>query len=143
TKELKGKLGVYGFGGGVTLPLRLNPLAPVPGVPLGRHVDMLKAVFNASFSMFAGMQYVLEEALLEIYAERGWSLYTFGNTYLEDARSQDDLAALTPNLQDLHDKIEVVLARKKYGQEIHQNMGAALRSRLRSLLVGNKGLALN
>ena len=29
TKELKGKLGVYGFGGGVSLPLRLNPLAPV------------------------------------------------------------------------------------------------------------------
>jgi hypothetical protein len=143
TKEMKGKLGVYGFGGGVTLPLRLNPLAPVHGVPLGRHVDMLKAVFNASFSMFAGMQYVLEEALLETYSERGWSLYTSGNSHLGDRPSQDDLSALTPNLQDLHDKIEVVLARKKYGQEIHQNMGAALRSRLRSLLVGNKGQALN
>ena len=143
TRELRGKLGVYGFGGGVTLPLRLNPLAPVPGVPLGRHIDMLKAVFNASFSMFAGMQYVLEEALLEIYAERGWSLYSSGNAYLGERPSQDDLGALTPNLQDLHDKVEVVLARKKYGQEIHQNMGAALRSRLRSLMVGNKGLALN
>jgi DNA helicase HerA-like ATPase len=143
TKELKGKLGVYGFGGGVTLPLRLNPLAPVQGVPLGRHIDMLKAVFNASFSMFAGMQYVLEEALLEIYTERGWSLYTSENAYLDDRPSLDDLSALTPNLQDLHDKIEVVLDRKKYGQEIHQNMGAALRSRLRSLMVGNKGLALN
>lgn len=143
TQELKGKLGVYGFGGGVSLPLRLNPLAPVHGVPLGRHIDMLKAVFNASFSMFAGMQYVLEEALLEIYTERGWSLYSSGNAYLDDRPSLDDLSALTPNLQDLHDKIEVVLARKKYGQEIHQNMGAALRSRLRSLMVGNKGLALN
>ncbi|MGH8200918.1 MAG: ATP-binding protein [Steroidobacteraceae bacterium] len=143
TPELKGKLGVYGFGGGVTLPLRLNPLAPVRGVPLGRHIDMLKAVFNASFSMFAGMQYVLEEALLEIYTERGWSLYTSGNAHLGERPSQDELSALTPNLQDLHDKIDVVLTRKKYGQEIHQNMGAALRSRLRSLLVGNKGLALN
>lgn len=143
TRELKGKLGVYGFGGNVTLPLRLNPLAPVRGVPLGRHIDMLKAVFNASFSMFAGMQYVLEEALLEIYTERGWSLYTSGNSHLGERPSEDELSALTPNLQDLHDKIDVVLTRKKYGQEIHQNMGAALRSRLRSLLVGNKGLALN
>jgi hypothetical protein len=143
TRELKGKLGVYGFGGGVTLPLRLNPLAPVRGVPLGRHIDMLKAVFNASFSMFAGMQYVLEEALLEIYTERGWSLYTSANSHLGEHSSQDELSALTPNLQDLHDKIDVVLTRKKYGQEIHQNMGAALRSRLRSLMVGNKGLALN
>jgi hypothetical protein len=143
TPEMQGKLGVYGFGGGVTLPLRLNPLAPVRGVPLGRHIDMLKAVFNASFSMFAGMQYVLEEALLEVYSERGWSLYTSENSALPPGASQDELSALTPNLQDLHDKIEVVLDKKKYGQEIHQNMGAALRSRLRSLLVGNKGLALN
>ena len=141
--ELQSKLRVYSIGANSPLPLRLNPLAPVPGIPLSRHIDLLKAVFNASFSMFAGMQYVLEEALLDVYAERGWSLYTSENVYLGAHADQDLRMALTPSLSDLHDKIDVVLKRKNYGQEVNQNMGAALRSRLRSLLVSGKGAALD
>jgi DNA helicase HerA-like ATPase len=158
--ELQGKMRVFAIGGeadaGTTpgastsgsqgaesLPFRLNPLAFVPGVPLGRHIDLLKAVFNASFPMFAGMSYVLEEAIIEVYTERGWSLYTSRNEFLDERAGQDEQAALMPSLQDLHDKIEVVLERKKYGAEIAQNMGAALRSRLKSLLVGNRGMVLN
>lgn len=142
-RELKGNLRVYSLGGGSPLPFRLNPLSPVPGIPLGRHIDLLKAVFNASFPMFAGMPYVLEEAILDVYMERGWSLYTSQNPFLSTWASLNERSALTPCLQDLHDRIEVVLARKKYGQEVHQNMGAALRARLQSLMKGNKGLALN
>ncbi|GJD19170.1 hypothetical protein RIVM261_041260 [Rivularia sp. IAM M-261] len=140
---LKGKLRVYSIGGDSPLPFRLNPFTPVPGIPLGRHIDLLKAVFNASFSMFAGMAYVLEEAILEVYAERGWNLYTSQNNYLSPRATFNERCALTPCLQDLYDKIDTVLTNKKYGQEIHQNMGAAIRSRLSSLMVGNKGLMLN
>jgi hypothetical protein len=141
---LAGDLTVYSVGGdSVAQPLRLNPFAPIADVSLMRHVDLLKAVFNASFPMFAGMSYVLEEAILEIYTDRGWDLRTSGNRALGPRPSASDLAALTPSLEDLHDKIEVVLNRKRYGQEIHQNMGAALRSRLRSLMVGAKGETLN
>ena len=143
TDEFKGRLRVYTFGGNSPLPFRINPLSPVPGIPLGRHIDLLKAVFNASFPMYAGMPYVLEEAILEVYAERGWSLFTSENAYLDARAGFDERSALTPCLEDLHDKIDVVLNRKKYGQEVHANMGAALRSRVRSLMVGNKGLALN
>jgi len=143
TPELKGKLGVYSIGEGSALPLRLNPLAPVTGMPLGRHIDMLKAVFNASFTMFSGMPQALEEALLEIYTERGWNIYTSRNVYLEGHSSLDNVSALTPTLRDLHDKIDGVLQRKGYASEIRNNMGAALRSRLGSLMVGHKGLALN
>jgi DNA helicase HerA-like ATPase len=141
--ELRGKIRVYSIGGHSSFPFRLNPLSPVEGIPLGRHIDLLKAVFNASFPMFAGMGYVLEEAILDVYTERGWSLYTSGNAFLPERPTLDETSSLTPSLQDLHDQIEIVLARKKYGQEIHQNMGAALRSRLRSLMVGNKGLMLD
>ena len=141
---LKGDLNVYSVGGDRTaLPLRLNPFTPIADVPLMRHVDLLKAVFNASFPMFAGMSYVLEEAILEIYTDRGWDLRTSQNRILGPRPSATDLATLTPSIEDLHDKIEVVLNRKHYGQEIHQNMGAALRSRLRSLMVGTKGETLN
>jgi DNA helicase HerA-like ATPase len=142
-EKLKGKLRTFTVGGGAIFPFRMNPLAPIRGIPLGRHIDLLKAVFNASFPMFAGMPYVLEEALIEVYTERGWSLHSSTNAYLRDRASVDERSALTPGLQDLHDKIEVILERKNYGQEIHRNMGAALRSRLRSLMVGNKGMTLN
>ena len=73
----------------------------------------------------------------------GWSLFTSENPYIDHRSGIDDRSALTPCLEDLHDKVDVVLNRKKYGQEIHMNMGAALRSRIKSLMVGNKGLALN
>ncbi|MGW1963743.1 helicase HerA domain-containing protein [Streptomyces sp. NPDC001935] len=141
--ELRGRLRVYAIGADGVLPLRLNPLAPVDSVPLLRHIDLLKAVFNAAFPMFAGMSYVLEEALLEVYEERGWNLHTSLNDVLGTNPSVEDRAALTPRLRDLHDKIEEVLQRRGYGPEVHQNMGAALRSRIGSLLVGAKGMALD
>ena len=143
TPELQGKLRVYGIGGDAVLPFRLNPFAPMPGIPLSRHIDLLKAVFNASFPMFAGMTYVLEEAIMEVYQERGWNLFTSQNDFLPERPSLDELSALTPCLGDIHDKIDVILERKSYGEEIHKNLGAALRSRLHSLMVGNKGLTLN
>lgn len=142
---LENQLRVFHIGTGDNshLPFRLNPFHIMPGVSLGRHIDLLKAVFNASFPMFAGMTYVLEEAILDVYKERGWSLYTSKNSYLSESASLEEISALTPCLEDLFDQIEVVMKRKKYGEETQQNMGAALRSRLHSLMLGNKGLALN
>lgn len=140
---LNGRLRVYSIGPDAPLPLRLNPFVPVESVPLSRHIDLLKAVFNASFPMFAGMSYVLEEAMLEVYTERGWNLYTSANDFLGPRPSAEDLSALVPSIGDLHNKIEKVLDRKQYGREVHQNLGAALRSRLQSLVVGTKGMALD
>jgi hypothetical protein len=140
---LRGDLRVYSIGGEGALPLRVNPFVPVANVSLARHIDLLKAVFNAAFPMFAGMPYVLEEAMLEVYTERGWNLRTSANDALGPHPSPADLSVLVPSLADLHDKIEVVLSRKRYAMEVHQNMGAALRSRLSSLMVGAKGEALN
>ncbi len=140
---LRGRLQVYSIGSDAPLPLRLNPFVPVRDVPLSRHIDLLKAVFNASFPMFAGMSYVLEEAMLEVYTERGWNLHTSANDVLGPHPSPADLSALVPSIGDLHNKIEKVLDRKQYGREVHQNLGAALRSRLQSLVVGTKGMALD
>jgi DNA helicase HerA-like ATPase len=153
--ELRGRIAVYAIGeqappGGrrspaaaPVLPFRMNPFMPIESVPLARHIDLLKAVFNAAFPMFAGMSYVLEEAILEVYQERGWNLHTSSNDVLGSLPKDDDLSALVPSIGDLHDKIDQVLERRQYGREVHQNMGAALRSRLRSLMVGAKGMALD
>ncbi|MGW7438503.1 ATP-binding protein [Streptomyces sp. NPDC054849] len=140
---LRGRLRVFGIGPQAPMPLRLNPFEPPHGTPLSRHLDLLKAVFNASFPMFAGMSYVLEDAMIEVYTERGWDLQYSVNDLLGRRPSAADRAALIPSVGDLYGKIEEVLDRRSYGREVHQNMGAALRSRLGSLLVGTKGMALD
>ncbi|MCX4092347.1 ATP-binding protein [Nocardia sp. alder85J] len=141
--RLQDRLRVFTIGVDDGRPLRLNPFEPQPGVPLLRHIDLLKAVFNASFPMFAGMSYVLEEAMLDIYTERGWNLHTSQNDYLDRSAGPMERYALLPSMTDLHDKIEQVLEGRQYGREVHQNLGAALRSRLRSLMVGAKGMTLD
>lgn len=141
--QLAGRLRVFTIGDRYGTPLRLNPFTPVEDVPLLRHIDLLKAVFNASFPMFAGMSYVLEEAMLDIYTDRGWNLETSTNEFLEPRAGQAERTALVPAMADLYDKVEQVLQNRQYGREVHQNLGAALRSRLRSLMVGTKGMALN
>ena len=65
--------------------------------------------------MYASMPYILEEALIEVYAERGWDLSDSGNRLLGQRSSLDTRSALTPNLEDLHDKIEQVLERMRGG----------------------------
>jgi hypothetical protein len=146
-RRLKQALGeelrVYSIGGPGGMPLRLNPLAPVAGAPLSGHIDLLKAVFNASFAMHPGMPQILEQALHEVYEERGWSTHTGENEALGSNPLPGDLAALTPCLSDLHDQIESVMERKGYGGEIRLNLGAAIRSRLLGLTLGAKGYGLN
>lgn len=141
--SLRGTLKSYTIGSDGGYPLRLNPFQPQPGIPLLRHIDLLKAVFNASFPMFAGMSYILEEAILAIYTDRGWNLHTSVNELAGGRSSAVDDFALLPTLSDLYHKIEEVLSDKQYGREVQQNLGAALRSRLRSLMVGHKGMTLD
>ncbi len=93
--------------------------------------------------MFAGMSYVLEEALVDVYAERGWPVRDEGMDATSQCHGTLERGALMPDLRTLHDRVEQVLQRKGYGQEIQSNMGAALRSRLNSLLMGQKGALLD
>ena len=140
---LRGGLRVYSIGASEdALPLRLNPFALIDGVPLGRHIDLLRPVFTAAFPMLAGLPGVFEEATLDLYADRGWNLHTGRNDVLGRRPTYGEVSALSPTLRDLRDQIEVVLARKAYAGEMYQNMGAALCSRLDSLMAGVKGDAL-
>jgi hypothetical protein len=180
-EDLRHPLRVYSIGSDSLMPLRLNPFQIIPGIPLGRHIDMLKAVFNASFSMGAGMHQILEQSIIEVYTDRGWSLSTSKNLFLaeelprskrrsigefaaqnpqagetgaeaslgasappgKEFHIQDAVSALTPCLEDLLQKIDTVLTRKAYGETVQKDLGAALRSRVEGLMVGNKGLTLN
>ena len=134
-------LQVFTLGDEMTSPFRLNPFEFVKNYPLLTHIDLLKAVFNASFPMYASMPYILEEAIMDVYINRGWDLSTSSNHYMKDAA--EDYSLYLPTLQDLYDQIDVVVERKQYAQELTMDISAALKARIKSLLVGGKGLMLN
>jgi len=126
-------------------PFRLNPFEFVRGFPLLAHIDLIKAVFNAAFPMYASMPYLLEEAILEIYQERGWDISSTHNRFLPDFENDKsiDYTSYLPRLSDLYAKIDTVVARKRYEAKIAQDLTAALKARLGSLLHGGKGLMLD
>lgn len=129
-------------------PLRLNPFDFDPGkdsdanrVHILTHIDRLKATFNASFPMYASMPYILEEAILEVYRERGWNLGKSTNRHCDIYA--EDFRDYIPTLHDLWLKVETITRKKGYYVEQQMNIEAALKARLSSLMVGSKGTMLN
>ncbi|HRZ82491.1 MAG TPA: ATP-binding protein, partial [Candidatus Hydrogenedentes bacterium] len=133
---------VFTLGNESISPFRLNPFEFCRGVEILTHIDHLKAVFNAAFPMYASMPYLLEEAIVEVYLDKGWELAASTNRYF-DVDSVDDATDYYPMLEDLLSKIDQVVERKKYAQELTMDLSAALKARLSSLLCGSKGLMLN
>lgn len=138
--ELAENLMVFTLGDETVSPFRLNPFDFEPGFPLLTHIDLLKAVFNSAFPMYASMPYILEQAILEVYEERGWSLSDSTNKYLKD---KEDYTPYLPKLSDLYLKIDQVVQQKRYGQQLTQDISAALKARISSLLVASKGVMLD
>lgn len=138
--DLYGEVEVFTLGDETHNPLRLNPLEFVPGFPLLGHIDRLKSIFNAAFPMYAAMPYMLEEALLSVFTDRGWDLVTSGNRYLEE---RGQWWEYLPTLGDLYDQIDRVVHSKGYAAEPTANYAAALKARIGSLMVGSKGMMLN
>jgi DNA helicase HerA-like ATPase len=136
---------VFTLGDEKLSPFRLNPFEFVRGFPLLGHIDLIKAVFNAAFPMYASMPYLLEEAILEIYQERGWDISSTRNQFLPDFEYDEtvDYTPYLPRLSDLYAKIDTVVVRKHYETKIAQDLTAALKARLGSLLHGGKGLMLD
>lgn len=135
-------LRVYTLGRETIAPFRINPFEFEPGSELLTHIDSIEAVFNAAFPMYASMPYILEEAIVEIYRDKGWDLASSTNRYIEDMFG-DERYDYLPTLQDLYNKIPVIVEQKQYAQEQTMNIQAALMARLSSLLTGSKGLMLN
>ncbi|GCF06794.1 ATP-binding protein [Dictyobacter arantiisoli] len=140
-------LHVYTLGNETIAPFRLNPfefeMEDEPGnAPVLTHIDFLKAVFNAAFPLYAPMPQVLEEALHEVYEDKGWDLTNGINRRLVDW-SQRHHHPIFPTLSDLYNKVEEVTTRLGYDKEVESNVKAALKSRIGSLRIGSKGLMLD
>ena len=145
-------LRVYTLGDETVSPFRINPFQFVPGMNLITHLDNLKAIFNASFPMYASMPYLLEEAVVSCYEDAGWDLIYSTNKHLDMPavvegwkRGERDYGytQYLPTLSDLMRKIDEVVQSKGYAQEVSSNFAAALKARISSLLLGSKGRMLN
>lgn len=130
-------LKVYSLGEEQQHEFRLNPFEVPPGIHVQMHIDLLRVLFNASFSgLYAPMPYLLEEALYELYEERGWNLVTGG-------RPDHAFCTRNPTLSEFVTKVDEVVTRAGYDSEVTQNVATALRVRLNSLSVGAKGRILD
>lgn len=113
-------------------PIRLNPLAPPPGVRCEVHMSAVMAAFRAALPLDPPLPQLLEEALERSYELAGWR----ASTTVEDGRQ-------APTLRDLLSAYEDGFAAHGYSGEVRDNLLAALRLRLKSLLRGSRGLLLD
>lgn len=122
-------------------PPMLNPLEPtsieVGGVrhtfPLQTHVDMVRALFTASFDAQEPFPQVLGAALNRSYQVRGWSLATGRPTDPELAPPS------YPVLGDLVHEALAVVEGLDYAGDVRGNMRGFLRVRIESLRSGTPG----
>lgn len=71
-KQLERDLVVFSVGDEDFFPLRFNPLAVPPGVPVRSHINRLIGCFKAAYEMWDPLPTVYEGALLRTYRNKGW-----------------------------------------------------------------------
>ncbi len=134
--DLKDQLLMMNAGGmGEGFPFEINPFEIMPGVPINTHIDYLRSVFQASFSLVAPMPYILDLALSRVYTDLGWDLQT-GEFKVKPKKR-------FPSLKLLEDAVEAVVGDAGYTERISGDIIAALKARIRSLGSGSKGLIFN
>lgn len=116
--------------------LTLNPFRFPEGIPLHRHLDLLKQVFTVAFGFMPPASYLLETALLRAYQATGWDPVT-GTHPL----GHDRLAF--PTLADLLAQVDAVVSEAGYDRELSRNLRGALRTRVGNLCIGTKGMCLD
>ncbi|WP_110114921.1 ATP-binding protein [Bacillus sp. CGMCC 1.16541] len=139
--------------------LSMNPFFVMGGIGLHTHIDFLKDLFNASFSFYGPMPYILEHCLHNIYLQKGWNLTLGFHPYLVNQRSSVDFFDLNfmkskislkahkfiyPTMQDLKNEVERYIEEDmQYDGEVAGNVKTAILSRLDSLCNGAKGFMFN
>lgn len=134
-------LRVFTLGNEQMSPFRLNPFGFETGVSLSSHIDLLKSVFNAAFSMWTVLPQVLEQSLHEVYREYGWDVVRNENRRLPSSSLYR--AEAFPTLTDLQQTVRKVVARLGYEPKTTSEIKAALVTRLQSLRIGGKGKMLD
>lgn len=152
-------LTVYTLGKPELNCLQFNPFYIQCGTNLQTHIDFLKDLFNASFSFYGPMPYILEKCLSNVYRNKGWNLTLGYHPYLVDMEDsvkffefdymQEQYAKMThkhlfPTMQDLKDEVKRYIEEEmQYDGEVGGNIKTAILARLESLCIGSKGFMFN
>ncbi len=148
----KDNLNIFTIGDATVSPIRFNPFYIQMGVHPLVHIDYLKAIFNASFSLYGPMPHIVEKCLHGIYLKRGWNLTTGKHPNFIDSKGEDDESRYDkpehhycfPTLTDLKDEVNTYVKNElEYKGELRDNIRTAIVVRLESLCVGAKGLMFN
>lgn len=130
---------VFTLGDETTAPFRLNPFELQPGVRLEVHLEALNVAINAALPQFGVLPSIIEEALEEVYAARGWSLTDIGP---EPDALVDELR-LFPTMSEFYRAAIRAAEERGYSGELHDNIRAAVKGRIGSFLRGSKGRMFN
>ena len=150
---------VYTLGKPEIKCLQFNPFYIQYGINLQTHIDFLKDLFNASFSFYGPMPYILEKCLNNIYRMKGWNLILgyhphlinmadpmncFDASYMKAQYKLNAHRYLFPTMQDLKDEVKRYIEMEmQYDGEVGGNIKTAILARLESLCVGAKGFMFN
>ncbi|GAA3431722.1 ATP-binding protein [Kutzneria kofuensis] len=126
-------------------PVGFNPLAPARVTdadgtervfPLQTHLDLVRALFLATFDPQEPFPQILTTSLTRSYEELGWDV-TLGEA------AHDGAEPRYPTLTDLQRVAAIVVDEIGYGAEIAANMQGFVKVRMRSLGQGVIGRFLN
>ena len=139
--ESRKDIHIFTLGDETLAPFRLNPFEPSSGASISTHIGLLRSVFAVSFGMWTPLPQILERCLHEIYEDKGWNLLNNTNYRVaDDSHIPNDVF---PTLSDLYDKVEEVVNNLGYHDEFTMAARAALRTRIKSLMAGGKGVMLD
>lgn len=145
-RKYDSSLDVYTVGDSNISPIRHNPFMVLPGVSLITHIDNLKSIFYASFSLYGPMPHILEKCIYNIYQARGWNLTTGKHQRVTIKTFEDckNHRFIHPTIRDLIDEVNrYVKDELEYDRELQDNIRSAIVVRLESLAVGAKGFLFN
>ncbi len=133
---------IFTLGKDTVAPFRMNPFEFFPHESITSRVDMIQASIEASFEMEAAIPQLIESAIYSCYEDYGWNISTNKNKYYGEHAFDDGVYAF-PTLEDLVNKIQVVVEQQGFDERLKNDYIGSIRARLMGLLVGAKGFMLN
>lgn len=131
----------YTLGNEKVSPFRFNPFELLPNESLSGHIDMLKATFATVFPMEASMPYLIEEAVVRSYEQKGWDIHYDENYLYPDPWNCG--GQCWPIFSEVLVTLKDVIKSKNFGLDLQQKYEGSLISRLDNLTTGAKGRMLN
>ncbi|MGL5040155.1 MAG: hypothetical protein ACRC6D_08595 [Aeromonas sp.] len=139
---MPGQIDYYRPNGDEQRCLRLNPFALVhPKQKIKSHASFLRNVFAAVFPMEASMPYLVENAILRAYQEKGWDLSD--NSCLLGDNPFDPALRAWPTMSDMIRQLDILIPEQGMGKEFEEKYRGSLVSRLTSLTHGVLGDVLD